>query len=511
MPVPGQVGSTNALPAPRREAVLDEVTRFGTRVEARRIRKAAQLGKNRALLGQFFTPPDAASRLAAMAMPKSAWRLLDPGAGVGSLTAALVCRWLLETGSPEMEVVAYEVDENLISGLRETLAEAVALAAFCGRTLRTRICQGDFVLQPPPRGECNLVLMNPPYRKLSTQSAESISLRSGEDPVRVTNLYAAFLVRARRALSAGGQLIAITPRSFANGPYFSDLRGELLDHASFDQIHVFTARNRVFSDADVLQENMIFSMIVGADPADVLLSYSADASSKAEVRTCAHSQVVHPEDQARFIRLPLDQAAVRCAEEMLAMPAALADLGVSVSTGRVVDFRVREHLCAVPETGSVPLVYPQNIRDGEVCWPVAGRKPQALAKNDQTSALLLPNEHYVVVKRFTSKEEPRRVVAAVSSPDAFPVEEVAFENHLNVFHCGGRGLDVQLAKGLAGYLNSTLVDQYVRQFNGHTQINATDLREIRYPSTQGLRALGSANLGWDESVEREDLVEAAAS
>jgi adenine-specific DNA-methyltransferase len=49
---------------------------------------------------------------------------------------------------------------------------------------------------------------------------------------------------------------------------------------------------------------------------------------------------------------------------------------------------------------------------------------------------------------------------------------------------------VDLAKGLAAYLNSTLVDAYFRQFNGHTQVNATDLRNIRYPTRTELESLG---------------------
>jgi adenine-specific DNA-methyltransferase len=482
--------------------LVDEVARFRERVERRRVATSTELGENRSRLGQFFTPSEVAGLLAGMVQPSRTWRLLDPGAGVGSLTAALVCRWLLETERPGMEVIAYELDAQVTPGLRETLDEAVSLASRFERTLTPVIRQTDFVLEPPEQGESNVVLMNPPYRKLSMRSAEAIALRGGAEPVRAANLYAAFLVRAIRALPDDGQLVAITPRSFANGPYFRDLRVELLKRASFDRIHAFTTRDRVFSDADVLQENMIFSMKAGASPGEVALASSPDALSPAAVRRCDHAQIVHPGDDARFIRLPVDQAAVECAEEMLAMPAVLSDLDIAVSTGRVVDFRTREHLRASPQVGSVPLVYPQNIRTGSVKWPLTGRKPQGLIFTEETSSLLLPNEHYVLVKRFTSREEPRRVVAAVSSPSDYPGENfVAFENHLNVFHRKGRGLDRALAEGLAAYLNSNLVDAFVRQFNGHTQINATDLREIRYPSAATLRALGMRELRQEEPAE----------
>jgi adenine-specific DNA-methyltransferase len=504
-------GSTNFAPQAK-APLLEEVERFRQRVERRRVDTSAQLGESRSRLGQFFTPPEAAGLLAGMVRSSRTWRLLDPGAGVGSLTAALVCRWLLETERPDMDVLAYELDAQVTPGLRETLDEAVSLASRFGRTLRPLIRQADFVLEPPERGESNVVLMNPPYRKLSVRSAEAIALRDGEEPVRATNLYAAFLLRAIRALPDDGQLVAITPRSFANGPYFRELRAELLKRASFDRIHAFTARDRVFADADVLQENMVFSMTTGAKAGEVTLTSSPDASSPATVRRCDHAQIVHLDDDARFIRLPLDQAAVECAEDMLEMPAVLSDLDIAVSTGRVVDFRARKYLRASPRVGLVPLVYPQNIRSGSVNWPLDRRKPQALEVCDETSSLLLPNENYVLVKRFTSREESRRVVAAVSYPSDYPgASLVAFENHLNVFHHKGRGLDRALAEGLAAYLNSDLVDACVRQFNGHTQINATDLREIRYPSVESLRALEVGGIRRDEVVfGREEPAEFAA-
>ena len=116
----------------------------------------------------------------------------------------------------------------------------------------------------------------------------------------------------------------------------------------------------------------------------------------------------------------------------------------------------------------------------------------------ETEELLVPNGVYVLVKRFTAKEERRRVVATVFRPEGnlagFP--SVGFENHLNYFHRNGGALDGALAEGLAVFLNSTLVDSYFRQFSGHTQVNATDLRSLRYPSKEQLYFLsGSVEAG----------------
>jgi adenine-specific DNA-methyltransferase len=488
---------------------VPSVEEFLARVEQRRSMTSATLDPNaRAAWGQFFTPRASASLVASMApLPATEdWRLIDPGAGVGSLTAALVARWLMETDLPTMSVLAYEIDPHLVEPLEATLAEARAIAAAVGRKLHTTVRDENFVLNPPAAGAGNILLMNPPYKKLSVGSDERAALVCGEPPVRVTNMYAAFLVRALQALAPGDGLVAITPRSFANGPYFRDLRSELLQRASFRRIHVFEARDRVFSDADVLQENLIFSMQLDTAPTDIAITTSRDAIDDVTVVTRGHDQVVHPGDPQRFIRLPLDEDALSTAGRMAAMPCILSELGCNVSTGRVVDFRAKEQLRMAPGKGTVPLIYPQNLRAGAIEWPIITRKPQALRLNAVTTNLLLPNEHYVVVKRFSAKEEPRRVVAAVATPNAFGrAEAVAYENHLNVFHTANRGLDPEFAAGLAAYLNSRFVDDYIRQFNGHTQINATDLRELRYPTIAQLCTLGIAADELSDRIDPDEL------
>lgn len=79
------------------------------------------------------------------------------------------------------------------------------------------------------------------------------------------------------------------------------------------------------------------------------------------------------------------------------------------------------------------------------------------------------------------------VVDAMAFPEA---PFLGFENHLNVFHEKKRGLPKALAYGLSLYLNSTRVDKIFRRFSGHTQVNATDLRLINYPSRKALVDLG---------------------
>jgi adenine-specific DNA-methyltransferase len=125
-------------------------------------------------------------------------------------------------------------------------------------------------------------------------------------------------------------------------------------------------------------------------------------------------------------------------------------------------------------------------------WPkIGGRKPNAILDNDETRPWLVPSGVYLLVKRFTSKEERRRLVACILDPDEIKAERLGFENHLNYFHAGGHGLDRKLAIGLFAFLNSTVVDNYFRRFSGHTQVNATDLRKLKYPHRHVLQAMGT--------------------
>jgi adenine-specific DNA-methyltransferase len=97
---------------------------------------------------------------------------------------------------------------------------------------------------------------------------------------------------------------------------------------------------------------------------------------------------------------------------------------------------------------------------------------------------------YVLVKRFSSKEQHRRITAAVYDPRRVAPTGVAFENHLNYYHRNGAGLPAPLSRGLAAYLTSTIVDLHFRQWSGHTQVNASDLRKLRYPTQEVLEDLG---------------------
>lgn len=460
--------------------------------------------RRRVLLGQFLTPAPVAGFMAEMVEGrKPVLRILDPGAGVGSLSAALVAELCRRPWRPDaITLTAYEIDHSLIHYLRSTLELCRLASVAAGIRFEAHVVEENFLeaglwalqgdlFKPATQERFDCIILNPPYRKIRTESRERKLLRAMG--VETSNLYAGFLAVAVSLLAEGGEMIAITPRSFCNGPYFEPFRRFFLREMRFRRVHVFDERNRAFADDEVLQENVVFrAERTTAPSSEVIVSSSRDATdSTMSSRAIKSEDFIRPGDPHLFIHIVPESNGDLVWQQMRMLEASLADLGLSISTGRVVGFRSKKFLRDQPGRNTVPLIYPCHFHQGFIDWPKKPvRKPNALTLDSQTNHLVLSAGHYVLVKRFSAKEEPRRVVAAVYDPARVQAGQVAFENHLNYYHLHGAGLPPTLAKGLAVFLNSTLVDSYFRQFSGHTQVNATDLRSLRYPAWEKLIALG---------------------
>ncbi len=454
-------------------------------------------------LGQFLTPDPIAKFMASLFRTHDHdVHLLDAGAGAGALSIALVQHFCRQRRRPErISLTAFEIDPVLLPLLRITLEQckkecreariqfsAIVFNENFIKTATAMVSQDLFAISPL---RFNAAIVNPPYRKIHSDSGERRLLR--QVGIETSNLYTGFVTLITRLLTDGGQLVGITPRSFCNGPYFKPFRAEFLQTMALQQLHVFESRTAAFKQDNVLQENVIFHAIKGTPKPNNVIVSSSSGQPGGEVaeRGMKYTSLVNPDDPEQFIHLTTNdsQAHARLAIGQLA--ASLSELDLSVSTGRVVDFRAKEFLRYHPDQNSVPLVYPCHFNGGFVHWPKEkSRKPNAIVCNNITRELLVPAGVYVLVKRFSPKEEPRRIVACIWDSGQAPAVLVGFENHLNYFHINGRGMSLTLARGLAAFLNSTILDIYFRQFNGNTQVNATDLRNLKYPTKTQLERIG---------------------
>ncbi|EFQ7416143.1 modification methylase [Salmonella enterica] len=471
------------------------------KVDALRVEKNSKLDDStRAKKGQYMTPAAVARLIAGKFRDlNGTLNIIDAGAGVGSLTTALVERALNSFSPNAINANAWELEDTLLDGLSDSFRLCEQAANLSGVEWSSNVNNIDFIshavslIKQKDNGQqlnFNKAILNPPYLKIAASSNERKLLRSVG--VETGNLYSCFVALSLLLLDNGGELVAITPRSFCNGPYFSDFRRLLLDGNNLNKLHVFESRTSAFKDDSVLQENVIFHIIKGEvqGPVEIISSRCADDQNP-DMRIADFDEVVSPNNSARFIHIVTNDEQVNIAKKIGGLPCSLEDLGIEVSTGKVVDFRTRENLRDIPGKDTVPLIHPMHFDNGLIKYPILNKKKSnAIVLNDLTKKMMVPNGTYILIKRLTSKEEKRRIVAGLYTESIADVEMVGFENKTNYLHAKGKPLDFDIAKGLWVYLNSNLVDQYFRQFNGHTQVNAADLYTIRYPNREQLINMG---------------------
>lgn len=448
--------------------------------------------KQKSELGQFMTPLSIARYMSSLfsKIDSSSCRILDAGAGIGILSTSLIDRYI-QNDRPynDIELHAFEIDSDIYSELSNTLTEYKINKSIL---IKTHHC--DFIERAvneliPNNQRYHYAILNPPYKKINSNSDHRKLLR--KVGIETVNLYSAFVALSLLLLEQNGQLVAIIPRSFCNGPYYKPFREIILRNASIKHIHLFEARNKAFKDDGVLQENIIIHLERTKNQNNVIISTSTDESfSDYNKNEYPFSRIVNNDDAGKFIHIPTTHEKNNL-ELSSKINFSLADLDIQVSTGPVVDFRVREFLRDMPLENTVPLLYPGHFSNMSLIWPrVDLNKSNAIIQHSSIDKWLYPNGFYTVIKRFSSKEEKRRISASVINPISLPYQKIGFENHLNVLHNKRHGISENLAWGLAIFLNSTLVDDYFRQFNGHTQVNATDLRTMKYPNHETLNKLG---------------------
>jgi adenine-specific DNA-methyltransferase len=342
----------------------------------------------------------------------------------------------------------------------------------------------------PALGQFDCVITNPPYFKVSKASPYA---RVMEDVVHgQPNIYAFFLAASAQMLKSEGELVAITPRSFCNGLYFRGFRHWFLAKMALDHIHLFESRTETFRD--VLQESLItVSHRLGKPCANVRISTSYGRNIRtAKSVSLPSATVVDDSCGHANIRIPSSLEDNAISEVAESWPLRFADGGLRISTGPVVLFRAAQFL--LPQLNgknSAPLLSVFNVKPFQTEWPLAHKKhPTALKVCPDSQRLLLPMQNYLLLRRFSAKEERRRLTASCLIASKFSMPFVALENHLNYVYHAERELTTDEVYGLAALFNSALLDRYFRTISGNTQVNATEIRSMKFPALATVAAMG---------------------
>ena len=454
--------------------------------------------------GQFFTSRKTAefmSSLFTVDYNKEELRLLDAGAGTGLLTTALV-EHLRENGyKGVISVVCYENDLKVLPTLAENLENLKAHL-----NIRYEIRIDNYLTSQNFSGtdlykgdieQYDLIIGNPPYLKISKDAPEAKAMP--EVCYGAPNLYFLFWAMGIRNLKDDAELVYIIPRSWTSGAYFESFRRYLFAHCVITNIHIFGSRDKVFDGESVLQETMIVKVKKTTEkPREIRMSSSA-TSDFCDIKyyKVDYNTVVAPNN---FVFLVTNEKEAEVLNRVNNQNCTLETDNLRMRTGIIVDFRTREVLRDNDEDGSFPLFYSHHIKDGKVTWP-AGREAEYIVTDKKS--YLQENTDYIFVKRFTAKEEKRRLQCGIYlKADHSEYQYISTQNKINYIKCD----NPEIAYGLYVILNSSLYDAYYRILNGSTQVNSTEINLMPVPSKEKIQQMGRELIGMELTEQNCDNI-----
>ena len=438
--------------------------------------------------GQFFTNVTTARYMASLFnfdTTKPQINLLDAGAGTGILSAAVVMELINKGYTGHIHITCYETDHLVLPLLQENLSllEKNANVSFTIKQENYITSQsfGTDTLFSEDKNIYDYVIGNPPYMKISKDADEAKSMSSVCHGA--PNLYFLFWAMGIFNLKQGQELIYIVPRSWTSGAYFKKFREYLFDNCVITNIHLFESRDKVFNGDYVLQETIIVKVRKTTQrPANIRITTSA-TSDFSDVRsfTTSYDTVVA---KNQFVYLATNEEDADVLQKINHFQKTLPEINLRMHTGIIVDFRTKEVLRNELEDDSYPLLYSQHIKDGRVVWP-QGKEGEVI--KTEKEGYLQKNSDFLLVKRFTSKEEDRRLQCGIYLKQRYAqFKYISTQNKVNFIKCDSPCITY----GLYVLLNSTLYDCYYRILNGSTQVNSSEINQMPIPERAIIEEMG---------------------
>lgn len=454
--------------------------------------------KERKAYGQFFTSEDTAKFMANLyEIPQRNRRIrvLDAGAGSGILSCALLERLDQLEEILEIDLVCYENDPNILGLLKENLEY---MKAHMHKELRFHIYTDNYITSQyldfnhlmgsnPNPSKYDLVIGNPPYRKIPKDAPEATAMP--EICYGAPNLYFLFAAMGLFNLKEDGEMVYIIPRSWTSGAYFKRFRQYFLTEGTLEHIHLFVSRTKVFDKENVLQETMIIKVKKSRQRPDTVTITSSKSNHdfhESTSLTVPYRLVVSGRDS--YVYLVTDEEEVNVLKRLHYWDHTLPDIGLKMKTGLTVDFRNRDLLRDEEEADAIPLFYAQHIKQGEVRFPVH-KEHEYVVTNQK--GLMQENKNYLFVKRFTAKEERRRLQCGIYLAKKYPkYEKISTQNKINFIDGLLHEISECAVYGLYVLFNSSLYDSYYRILNGSTQVNSTEVNAMPVPDLDTIQEMG---------------------
>lgn len=450
----------------------------------------------RSEMGAYYTPPPLVSRLLDLSekagVDFSKASVIDPACGGGAFLAPVALRMLRkEKGrSPEWifrrlvkRLKGIEIDP-FAAWMSAVLLESVLmkLCIKAKRRLPADIILVGNALKQEDIGLFDLVVGNPPYGKVTLEP--EMRSKFARSLFGHANLYGLFTDLATRFAHPDTGIVSfLTPTSFIGGQYFTALRTlltELMTPVSFDFV---ADRDGVFDD--VLQETMLTVFKAGQHKklTDISLLIPKGLN-KARVEKIG---CVSVEKGGKTWLLPRSKEDVSFLNSLKNMSMRLADIGYSVSTGQLVWNRFKDQLRTTKNSISYPLIWAESITPFGFSFSADRKNHVPYFEVRKKQEYLITSTECVLVQRTTSKEQDKRILAALL-PQKFIDQSggVVVENHINIVYSSGMLADIG-PDVIAELLNSRVVDRAFRCISGSVAVSAYELNSIPLPDPEQLK------------------------
>jgi adenine-specific DNA-methyltransferase len=458
-------------------------------------------------MGQYFTPLSIARLMASLSQTgKKNISILDPGCGSAILSCALIENIIKQNRNIKLiELVVYETDINLTLITHQVLNYLKKWLTNTGINFEYKLLISDFIIDNAnalsdsffKNDTYDIIISNPPYFKLNNQDKRiqlAKMLISGQP-----NIYSIFLGIASKLLNKNGELIFITPRSFASGNYFKAFRKFFLRSVQLNHIHLFHSRKEAFKRDSVLQE----TIIVKASKLEKQTDYNINISSSngsTDISNVIHktfsvNQLIDFNSKEKILHLPINSSEVEILSLVSAWQNKLIDFKIQISTGKVVAFRATKYIQNNYENGNTflsPLFWINNVDKMSLQWPLPlANKGQYIRNEPASLSLLVPNLNYIFLRRFSTKDDKSRLIAAPYFCNYYSASNIGVENKVNYLYKINGHLDRKEVVGLCALLNSELFDTYFKMINGNINVSATELREMKFPPLDTILNIGN--------------------
>ncbi|MBO7170737.1 MAG: methyltransferase [Clostridia bacterium] len=444
-------------------------------------------------IGRFFTKKGTAALMAAMtkAASKETVTVLDPGAGTGILSAALLERLCLGGGVKTVFLTCYETDETMLPMLENNLTR---LRKKCrhdyGVILKYTILTDNFVTAVANAESPALydyIIMNPPSDLCEKDSAEVKAL--GSLAAGATDVAFIFAALASNLLAEGGQMVALLPTTYAKGIYLERIRLHMLENARLTRFHLFAVKAKRDGVPDGVRPHMVLRFERTPLPENATVSISSsysdgDGGDITVLPPFPYRRIVNEKNGALLLIKSEEEANVLSQVE--SFPESFSSYGLKMRTGLTLESRYPEALRDSAVDGAIPLIHPRSIDTGFVHLPPEKYIVPVIP------SLAQKNKNMLFIKRVPAKSEKRHLLCGVYLAAQLPrCPMISTHNKLNyVDYADDREMDAAFLYGLYGVLSSDLYEKYCLILSTSPQINATEYGNLPLPDAKTLREIG---------------------